>query len=145
MLSAFGFLAAACCGLFAGAALYINLVEHPARMSLGMDAALREWVRSYQRASVMQASFAVLGGGSGILAWAVHGGIGYLVGALVLLGVVPFTLLVVFRTNERLFELHRAGQVGDAAKLLERWNRLHAVRTALSLVAFGFLLFALGR
>ena len=36
-------LAVGCCGLFAGAALYINLVEHPARMSCGVEIALREW------------------------------------------------------------------------------------------------------
>jgi hypothetical protein len=35
--------------------------------------------------------------------------------------------------------------VGDGSELLRRWNRLHAVRTALGLVAFGIMLFALRR
>jgi uncharacterized membrane protein len=145
MASLLGLLAAASCGLFAGAALYINLVEHPARMSGGVDAALRQFEPSYRRAAVMQASLAILGGAAGILAWAVGHGLGYLVGALVLLAVVPFTLLVVFPVNQRLHALHRAGQVGDGSELLRRWNRLHAVRTALGLVAFGIMLFALRR
>mgnify|MGYP003450508066 CR=1 FL=1 len=143
MLNLFGFLAVGCCGLFAGAALYVNLVEHPARMSCGVDLALREWAPSYKRASVMQASLAVIGGVAGVLAWALLGGLGYLVGALLLLAVVPFTLLVVFPTNKRLLELHAEGQIGNARELLERWNALHAVRTALSVVAFVLMLRAL--
>jgi hypothetical protein len=140
-----GFLAVSCCGLFAGAALYINLVEHPARMSCGAELALREWAPSYKRAAVMQASLAVLGGVAGALAWALLGGLGYLVGALLLLAVVPFTLFVVFPTNKLLLDLHARGQVGNAEQLLKRWNALHAVRTALSIVAFVFLLFAVNR
>ena len=143
MLNLLGVLAVGCGGLFAGAALYVNLVEHPARMSCGVDLALREWAPSYKRASVMQASLAVIGGVAGVLAWALLGGLGYLVGALLLLAVVPFTLLVVFPTNKRLLELHAEGQIGNARELLERWNALHAVRTALSVVAFVLMLRAL--
>ena len=143
MLNLLGFLAVGCCGLFAGAALYVNLVEHPARMSCGVELALRQWAPSYKRASVMQASLAVIGGVAGVLAWALLGGLGYLVGALLLLAVVPFTLLVVFPTNKRLLELHAKGQIGNAHELLKRWNVLHAGRTALSVVAFVFMLCAL--
>ena len=52
--------AAICAGLFAGAAIYINAVEHPARVSCGNDVALREFAPSYRRATVMQASLAVI-------------------------------------------------------------------------------------
>ena len=103
MVHVLGPLAVGCCGLFAGAALYINLVEHPARMSCGVEIALREFAPSYKRAAVMQASLAVLGGAAGVLTWALVGGLGYLVGALLLLG-------------------------------------LHAVRSALSVAAFAFML-----
>jgi hypothetical protein len=145
VLDLLGVLAVGCCGLFAGAAAYVNIVEHPARMSCGVDVALREWAPSYQRASVMQASLAVLGGVASALAWVFVGGLGYLAGAVLLLAVVPFTLLVVFPTNKRLHDLHAKGQIGDAGMLLRRWNALHAVRTALSLVALVFMLFALHR
>ena len=140
MVHVLGPLAVGCCGLFAGAALYINLVEHPARMSCGVEIALREFAPSYKRAAVMQASLAVLGGAAGVLTWALVGGLGYLVGALLLLVVVPFTLLVVFPTNKRLLDLHAKGEVGDARELLRRWNGLHAVRSALSVAAFAFML-----
>jgi hypothetical protein len=54
------FLAVFCNSLFAGAALYINLVEHPARMKLGTAAAVAQWAPSYHRATFMQAPLAVL-------------------------------------------------------------------------------------
>jgi hypothetical protein len=47
-------LSIACAGLFSGAALYVNLVEHPARMSCGPEIALREFAPSYRRATIMQ-------------------------------------------------------------------------------------------
>lgn len=138
-----GLLAAGCCGLFAGAALYINLVEHPARMSGGVEHALREFVPSYKRAAVMQASLALLGGAAAVLSWALAGGLGYLIGGLLLLAVVPFTLLVVFPTNKLLLDLHAKREVGNAEELLGRWNALHGIRTALSVAAFAFMLSAL--
>ena len=47
-------IAAACAGLFAGAAIYINAVEHPARLGCGNEVALKEFGPSYRRATVMQ-------------------------------------------------------------------------------------------
>src|SRR5262249_55665304 len=42
-------LSTACAGLFCGAALYINFVEHPARMSCGPELALRESRLEYEQ------------------------------------------------------------------------------------------------
>ena len=50
-----------CAGLFCGAALYVNFVEHPARMSCGPELALREFAPSYERATIMQVSLAIGG------------------------------------------------------------------------------------
>src|SRR5262249_6676309 len=48
-------------GLFAGASVYINLVEHPARVQCGMELAVIAFGPSYHRATIMQASLAVIG------------------------------------------------------------------------------------
>ena len=45
--------------LFTGAALYVSLVEQPARMACPTDVAIAEWRPSYARATIMQASLAV--------------------------------------------------------------------------------------
>ncbi|MBA2351238.1 MAG: DUF1772 domain-containing protein [Burkholderiales bacterium] len=129
----FQFLAAFACALFAGAALYVNLVEHPARVSCGVTVALAQWAPSYQRATRMQAPLAVIGLICALIAWFEGAGYWWLIGAILLGAVVPFTFLVIMPTNQRLLapDLDSA----EARRLLQKWNALHGVRTALSLVA----------
>ena len=63
------FIAVLACSLFAGAAVYVNLVEHPARMECGVELAATEFPPSYRRASIMQATLAALGLLSSVAAW----------------------------------------------------------------------------
>jgi hypothetical protein len=123
-------------GLFAGAAIYINLVEHPARLSCGTQLAVREFGPSYRRATIQQASLAVLGCTAGGIAGWQHSD-GAIVVAAVLLGlVVPFTLVVIAPTNHRLLDPDLDANGPEAAVLLRRWGRLHAVRSILATAAF---------
>jgi len=135
--------ATACAGVFFGAALYINLVEHPARVSCGTDLAVREFAPSYRRATVMQASLAVIGCVCGLSgAWLV-GDAQVALAATLLGAVVPVTLLVIFPTNAQLLDSGLDRTSVRAAALLSRWNRLHAVRTILSGAAFLLFLWRL--
>lgn len=135
MLTILEFLATLCSALFAGAALYINLVEHPARMGCDTKTAATVWAPSYKRAAVMQASLAVLGALAGALAWLLGGGLQWLAGALLLGSVVPFTLVVIKPTNNQLLDPGRDLESAQTRALLEKWGRLHAVRSVLSLLA----------
>jgi hypothetical protein len=128
-------LATTCCGLFAGAAVYINLVEHPARLECGTELAATEFPPSYRRATRMQASLANLGFGLSVLAW-VQGASGWwLIGGMLLGAVVPFTLIVIMPVNKRLLDPTLDKQSAEVAQLLSRWGRLHAVRSVLSVLA----------
>jgi len=90
------FLALLAAGLFAGAAIYITAVEHPARVSCGTELAVREFAPSYKRATVMQATLAVAGCLAGLgAAWQRQDPVVAL-GAVLLGAVVPFTLIVIF-------------------------------------------------
>lgn len=129
------FLATLCCAIFTGAAIYINAVEHPARMSCGVKAALAEWAPSYKRATVMQASLAILGFVFSAVAWFLGANIWVLIAGLLLVLVAPFTLIVIMPTNNRLLGLDAETDAEEAEILLARWNRLHMVRSALSLAA----------
>jgi uncharacterized membrane protein len=130
-------------GLFAGAAIYINLVEHPARVSCGPELAIREFRPSYRRAAVMQGALAIVGCAAGALAaWQLRDPA--MLAAAVLLGlVVPFTLIVIFPTNARLLDPALDPSTAEAARLLARWARLHAVRSVLSAAAFFLFLLRL--
>jgi Domain of unknown function (DUF1772) len=136
MRSAFEFLALCSCGLFAGAALYVSLVEHPARMSCGVVAAITEFRPSYKRATVMQVSLAAISFASGITAWLAGAGSNWLIGALLIGAVIPFTLIFIWPTNRRLLDPALNPTSDSALKLLRNWGQLHAVRAVLSFSAF---------
>lgn len=55
------FIAVLACSLFTGAAIYVSLIEHPARMNCGVEVVATEFPPSYRRGSVMQATLAALG------------------------------------------------------------------------------------
>jgi uncharacterized membrane protein len=139
----FEFLATLCSGLFAGAAIYITLVEHPARLECGTEVAATEFGPSYRRAALMQASLAAIGLVAAVVAWIQGGGVVVLLGGLLLGLVIPFTLLVILPTNQRLLDPDLDRSSAEASMLLDRWGRLHAVRSGLSSVAFGVLLWHL--
>jgi uncharacterized membrane protein len=128
--------------LFTGAAVYISMVEHPARLQGPTAHAVEQWRPSYRRATVMQAPLAVIGALLAIAAWWADGGITWLFAGLLLGSVVPFTLLVMWPTNQRLeaSDLKRGSET--ARKLLVRWGHLHMVRSALSLAALILMVFA---
>src|SRR5215468_3934395 len=102
MLAVAQFIAVVATTVFTGAAIYINLVEHPARMGCTTEIAATVWAPSYKRATIMQASLAIVGSLAGVAAWLLGAGIMWLVGALFILAVVPITLIVIFPTNHRL-------------------------------------------
>src|SRR5687767_1139592 len=123
-------------GLFAGAAAYITFVEHPARLSCGPALAIREFGPSYKRAAVMQAALALTGCLAGLAAAWQRGDVPVLMAAVLLGAVIPFTLVVIFPTNARLLDPALDPVGPEASGLLSRWGRLHAVRSALSGLAF---------
>jgi hypothetical protein len=135
----FELIATLCAGLFAGAAIYITLVEHPARLECGTELAATAFGPSYRRATLMQASLAALGLVAALVAWIQGRGLLALVGGLLLGAVIPFTLLVILPTNKRLLDPGLDRRSAEAAALLDCWGRLHAVRSMLSGLAFGLL------
>lgn len=126
--------------LFAGAALYITLVEHPARLTLPDAPLLAQWQPSYKRALPIQAGLAVAGGIAGLAVWWVARDWRWLAGAVTLLANWPFTLVVVLPTNKRLLAMSPDDAGAESRALLQRWGGLHNVRSALGSVAA--LLFA---
>jgi hypothetical protein len=128
---------------FTGAAVYISVAEHPARLALADAPALAQWQPSYRRAVPMQAGLALLSAGVGLWAWLDLGAPMLLAGALLILAVVPFTFLVIMPTNKRMLEASpdRAGP--ETRAMLVRWGGLHWVRNLLGLASIAAFVLAL--
>src|SRR5262250_617927 len=125
-----------CAGLFAGAAIYVNAVEHPARLSCGTELAIREFGPSYHRATLMQVPLALVGCATGLWSAWLRGDVWVASAAILLVVVVPFTLVAILPTNKQLLDPALDPRSQRARDLLLRWGRLHAVRSVLSTAAF---------
>ena len=127
--------------MFTTWALYVGLVEHPARLESGSGPGRAQFQASYRRAAPWQASFALLACATGAVIAYLTGRWPWLVGSVAVGAVVPFTLIAVRPTNQALLGATPL-EDSETRLLLERWGRLHAVRTLLG--AAGVLAFLLG-
>jgi hypothetical protein len=140
-----GQLALIVAAIFFGAAIYINVVEQPARLKLGDRALLTEWKPAYVRGFAMQASLAILGFLLGFIAWWQAGDWRWLLGALLIVANWPFTIFAILPINKRLMATPPEQADAESRGLIERWAGLHAVRTALgALATLTFLWASLG-
>ena len=135
------FIAILGCSLFTGAAVYLSLVEHPARMECGVELAAAEFAPSYRRASILQATLAAVGLVSSIAAWLAGANFLWVVAGALLGSVIPFTLIVILPTNKQLLNPTLNRRSAQAGQLLARWGKLHAVRSILSALALLLFLY----
>ena len=135
------FVAVLSCSLFTGAAVYVSLVEHPARMQCGVEVAATEFPPSYRRGTVMQVTSAALGLLASVAAWLAGGTHWWLLAGVLLGGAIPFTLIVILPTNKGLPSPTLDRRSAEAERLLIRWGRLHALRSVLSGLALLLFLY----
>src|SRR5262245_1107927 len=138
-----GQLALLTASLFAGAAIYVNVAEQPARLELDDRALLRQWKPSYARGFAMQASLALASALFGLLAlWGTRDW-RWLIGAALIFANWPYTMLVILPVNKRLDAMSRDNANTEARRLIKQWGTLHAVRSVLGVLAVLVFLWAL--
>src|SRR5258708_585786 len=137
------FVAALACGLFTGAAVYVSLVEHPARMECGGEIATAEFAPSYHRGTILQVTLAAVCLLSSIAAWLGGATFWWVVAGVLQVSVIPFTLIVILPTNKQLLNPALDRGSAQTERLLARWGTLHVVRSALSALALLLLLYLL--
>ena len=130
-----GQLALIVAAVFAGAALYVNIAEQPARLTLDDRSLLAEWQPAYKRGFAMQAPLAIGGFLLGALAWLLTGAWVWLLGAVLMIANWPYTIFVIMPINNQLTALQPEQANTETRLLIEKWAAMHAVRTLLGFAA----------
>lgn len=133
--------AAACA--FAGAALYINVVEQPARLTLNARAMVREWTPSNRRGFIMLSMLAIA---SSILAYTDYartGDVRWIIGGTIMLAPWAYAYFVIVPVNIWLFALEQGGSALTLRDLMRDWGLLEWGHTAIGLWASGVFAWAL--
>ncbi|MEP9376507.1 DUF1772 domain-containing protein [Aquabacter sp. CN5-332] len=138
-----GLLALTVAAVFTGAALYINVVEQPARLQLDPAAQLRQWKPAYRRGAAMQGPLAALGLILGVVAFFVTGQWRFLAGGVLLGANWPYTFIGIMPTNYKLLATAESSAGAESTRLMEIWGQLHMVRSGLGFLSTVVFIWAL--
>jgi hypothetical protein len=137
-----GALALCFASALAGAGLYLNFVEQPARLALDDAALLAEWAPSDRRGNALLAGLALLAAAAGLAAFSEGGDLRQLGGGLLALLTWPYSLFAMAPLNNQILAL-APRDVGAARVLVRQWGVLELGQTALAVAATALLLWAL--
>lgn len=137
-----GLFALAFASAFAGAALYGNFVEQPARLALDDSSMMREWAPSDRRGFALQAGLALLAAIAGLAAYGQDGDVRWLIGAILAVASWPYTFFVIVPLNNRLLAEGSTPQP-DARVIVRDWGKLEWGQFVLALSAAGVFVWTL--
>jgi len=112
------------------------LAQHPATLDTGGEFASRFFPPMYAKASALQIALAVTGTIAGVASWYQTGGMYWIVGAILLISVVPITLLFIKPINDQLLKPDHGIESEQIVALLKQWNPRHWVRSIASFASF---------
>jgi hypothetical protein len=114
----YAFAAAAC---FLGAAVYIGLVEQPARLALGGRAMIKEWAQSNHRGSLLMSVLAVVSAIFAFIQYKTDGDVRWIIGGAKIFATWPYAYFVSVPVNVWLCALPAGRPVSPARKLMWDW------------------------
>ena len=119
----FGLLALATAAFFSGAAVYVNVAEQPARLTLDDKPLLAEWKPAYKHGAVMQASLAIASFILGLIAWWQTGEAAFAIGAVLIIANWPWTLTVIMPVNKALKATAPADAGPQTRAMIVKWGK----------------------
>jgi len=137
-----GSLALALAAALFGAALYVNLVEQPARLALDDEAILNEWTPSDRRGVALILGLSLLSAALGLVAYFSTQDVRWAIGALIVVLVWPYTFFAMAPLNNQILAL-TSNDVGAARALIRQWGLLEYGQTAIGLASAVIYLWAL--
>lgn len=137
-----GYIALAFAAAFAGAAIYVNWVEQPARLALDDQALLSEWGPSDSRGVALLAGFALASAISGFVAYFEMEDVRWAFGALLMIASWPYAFFVMAPLNNQILSL-RGGDVAAAKALVRQWGLVESGFAAIGVIAVGIFLWSI--
>jgi hypothetical protein len=130
-----GLFAFATAAIFLGAALYINLVEQPARIALDARSMVREWIPSNRRGFVLLSALAIISAVLAYVEYAYTGDVRWIIGGTVILSSWPYAYFVVVPVNIWLCAIPASAARSAARELMREWGLLEWGETAIAFAA----------
>ena len=127
---------------FFGAALYVNLVEQPARLALDDEVIINEWTPSDRRGVALMAGLSLLSAALGLVAYFSSQDVRWAIGALIVILAWPYTFFAMAPLNNQILTL-APRDIGAARALVRQWGLLEYGQTAIGLAACAVYLWAL--
>ena len=119
-----GLYAFAVAAAFLGAAVYIGLVEQPARLALGGRAMIKEWAQSNHRGTVMMSALAVVSAILAFIQFKTDGDVRWIIGGVIILASWLYAYFVMVPVNIWLCAVPLARPVSPVRKLMRDWGLL---------------------
>jgi hypothetical protein len=137
-----GLIALTFAAAFAGAALYVNWVEQPARLALDEEALLSEWGPSDSRGVALLAAFALAAAVAGFIAYFESQDVRWVFGALIIISTWPYAFFVMAPLNNQILSL-RGSDVGAARALVRQWGYVESGFAGIGVLAVAMFLWTL--
>jgi len=126
----------------AGAGVYVNGVEQPARLELDDAEMLKEWGPSDRRGVALMAILGLASAISGLLAYFETSDVRFAVGAVIAAASWPYTTYIMGPIDNQIITL-ASKDIGAARALLWQWGLLEYGQTAIAVASVATFLWAL--
>jgi hypothetical protein len=120
---------------FSGAALYINIVEVPARLALDARSMIKEWIPSNRRGFLMLALLAIVSGVLGYAEYARSGDVRWVIGGAIIVSSLAYGYFVITPVNVLLYGARRTAPLSATREFMRDWGLLEWGQTAIGLGA----------